>query len=134
MAGPYDHYIGELWPGAYGWLPLDENGMPIAPARIDPPNPDKGHFACHVMANPKIPLEGEDALTTPTGAPITDQMTSNVDKRDGLADTYKSAPKPAGWDSDQRKISGILERGDGDDPDWDTSDSQENTIRHRSDK
>jgi len=106
MAGKYDHYIGELWPGAYGWLPLDENGTPWAPASIEPPNPGKGHLACHVLANPKIPLGDEDALVTSTGAPITDQMISNVDKRAGMEQTYKSAPKP---------------------PDWDTSDSTENT-------
>ena len=113
MAGKYDHYIGELWPGAYGWLPLDEFGKPWAPAIIEPPNPGKGHLACHVWANNKIPLEGEDALLTSTGAPITDNMTSNVDKRGDYDQQFKSAPKPA---------------------DWDTSDSRENTIRHRSDR
>ena len=97
-SGPYDHLVGELWPGAYGWLPLDGNpGTPIAPARLEPPNPKPDHFACHVLANPKIPLEESDhALLTSSGAPLDDQMNSNVDKRASLEQEFKSAPKPQG--------------------------------------
>jgi|KBSMisStaDraftv2_1062788.scaffolds.fasta_scaffold107992_3 hypothetical protein len=113
MAGPYDHYIGKLWPGAYGWLPLDEAGTPIGPAHPNPPTEGSEQPACHVLANPKIPLGDEDALITSTGAPITDHMTSNVDKRADYDQMYKSAPKPTGFDE---------------------SDSRENTIRHRSDR
>ena len=100
--GDYDHFIGELWPGAYGWLRLDASGTPIAPATLDPPPPD--NLACYVMANPQIPLGDADQLVTPTGAPITDSMNSNVDKRMEMESTYKSTPKPDGWDdhSDKR--------------------------------
>jgi len=97
MAGKYDHFIGELWPGAYGWLPLDENGTPWSPASIEPPNPGKGHLACYVLANPQIPLGDADMLVTPSGAPITDHMTSNVDKRADLEAAYPSAAKPKDW-------------------------------------
>jgi len=98
MAGKYDHFIGELWPGAYGWLPLDANGTPWAPASIEPPNPGKGHLACYVLANPQIPLGDADMLVTPSGAPITDHMTSNVDKRAEMEASTKSAPMPSGWE------------------------------------
>jgi len=105
MAGAYDHFIGELWPGAYGWLPLDEAGTPIGPATIDPPPqgpaPQKV-YACYVLADARVPLPDDaDMLTTPTGAPITDHMNSNVDKRDDMQSMYKSAPKPVDWDETQ---------------------------------
>jgi hypothetical protein len=104
MAGPYDHFIGKLWPGAYGWLPLDENGTPNGPAHLSPPSAGSGVKACHVWANDKIPLEGQDALLTATGAPITDNMTPNTDFRPD-PQMYKSAPMPGDWvfDSEQDK-------------------------------
>jgi len=81
MAGAYDHLIGELQPGQTGWLPLDDNGMPNGPATLMPP-PELGAKACSVRANPTVPLpDDEDALYTLTGAPITDHMESNVDRR-----------------------------------------------------
>ena len=96
MAGPYDHLIGELWPGAFGWLPLDGNpGEPIGPARLEPPNAKADRFACYVMANAKIPLEGQDALVSPTGAPLQGPLNSNVDKRNQVE--QQSAPPPEGW-------------------------------------
>jgi len=79
--GDYDHLVGELSPGQSGWLPLDENGTPNGPATIQPPPPPNA-LACAVVANAAVPLpEGEDLLTTPSGAPITDSMENNVDPR-----------------------------------------------------
>jgi len=104
MAGAYDNLVGELWPGAYGWLPLDSAGTPSGPATIDPPAPGPDVYACFVYSpvpDPDPTHDPLDLLTTPTGAPITDNMNSNVDKRDTFAGMYKSAPKPADWEDTQ---------------------------------
>lgn len=81
MAGQYDHLIGELTPGATGWLPLDDAGTPSGPATLQPP-PGPNAKACSVLASPQDEIDnGADALVTLTGAPITDHMESNVDRR-----------------------------------------------------
>jgi hypothetical protein len=96
--GPFDHFVGELWPGAYGWLRLDSAGTPIAPATIEPPPPD--NLACHVTHNPTIPLpDDQDMLLTSSGASISPPMNSNIDKRVELESQYTSAAKPDNWDS-----------------------------------
>jgi hypothetical protein len=76
--GAYDQFIGELWPGATGWLPLDVNGTPSGPATLLPPDPPV--VACHVFAN-YMPNADADMLVTITGAPITDNMQPNNDIR-----------------------------------------------------
>ena len=103
--GPYDHLVGELWPGAYGWLPLDDGGTPSGPATIEPPPEGSGQLACHVYSPvpPEEPTANPpDLLVTPTGAPITDNMTPNADNRAALETQYKSAPKPPGWHPDRK--------------------------------
>ncbi len=77
LTGPYDHFVGELWPTAWGWLPLDEFGTPIGNATLEPP---ESGFACavqHVFA----PDQQAELLATITGAPITDRMQPNPDFR-----------------------------------------------------
>jgi len=74
--GDYDHLIGELTPGDYGWLPLDGAGTPSGPATLNPP-PGPDAKAAHVFA----PEDGPDALVTGSGAPIDPPLNSNVDKR-----------------------------------------------------
>jgi hypothetical protein len=81
MAGQYDHFVGELTPGQHGWLPLDENGTPIGPATIQAPIGPNA-MACSVVCNSITPLpSNQDLLLSSSGAPITDHMQSNVDKR-----------------------------------------------------
>jgi hypothetical protein len=76
--GPYDQYIGELWPGATGWLPLDDNGTPNGPATLAPP---VGNVkAAAVFAN-YAPNPDADMLVTLAGAPLTTHMNPNVDRR-----------------------------------------------------
>jgi hypothetical protein len=77
MAGAYDHFVGDLLPGDKGWLPLDENGTPIGPATKAAPVAPA--LACAVVATDGS--AGQDVLTTPTGAPITDEMEANPDFR-----------------------------------------------------
>ena len=80
MAGQFDHLVGELTPGQSGWLPLDEAGNPTGPATLSPPPPPA--LACAVMVNSTVPLpEGEDLLTTNTGAPLTPPLQSQADPR-----------------------------------------------------
>lgn len=81
MAGQYDNLIGELQPGDDGWLPLDAAGTPSGPATLQPP-PGPNALACAVHASTQEDIDaGMDALMTETGAPITDHMVSNVDRR-----------------------------------------------------
>ena len=80
--GPYDAFVGELWAGAWGWLPLDELGTPIGNATLEPPAPPA--LACavqHVFA----PSQDVEMLATITGAPITDRMQPNPDYRMSMA-------------------------------------------------
>ena len=105
---PYDIWVGKLWPGAYGWLPLDDQGVPNGPAHLNPPTVGSDQPACHVLCNPAVPLpEGQCMLQTSSGAPISPPMNSNVDKRTELESQYKSAPKPDNWidrlDDSQRR-------------------------------
>ena len=79
FAGPFDNLIGELWPGALGWLPLDENGTPNGPATIEPPE-DTDIPVCRVFAN-FAPNFDHDLLVTPSGGPITDRMIPNSERR-----------------------------------------------------
>jgi hypothetical protein len=76
--GEFDNLVGELSPGDYGWLPLDEAGNPSGPATLAPP-PGPNAKACHVYSPP----EGDDLLVTATGAPIVPPLNSNIDKRTG---------------------------------------------------
>jgi hypothetical protein len=76
--GAYDHFIGELWPGAFGWLPLDENGEPSGPATIEPP--PEGTVACKVFANLQ-PNFGADMLVSNSGAPLVPPLNPNPDVR-----------------------------------------------------
>jgi len=81
MAGPYDHLIGELTPGAKGWLPLDDAGVPSGPATLQPP-PALNAKAASVQANRTSPVpEDEHALYTSSGAEIVPPLNSNVDRR-----------------------------------------------------
>jgi len=81
MAGPYDHLIGELTPGAKGWLPLDDTGTPSGPATLQPP-PELNAKAASVQANSTSPVpEDEHALYTSSGAEIVPPLNSNVDRR-----------------------------------------------------
>jgi hypothetical protein len=80
MAGAYDHLVGELSPGAYGWLRLDVNGKPTgAPATFAPPAPGPDIWACSVRATDGS--NGQDILVTAAGAPITDENLPAVDRR-----------------------------------------------------
>ena len=80
MAGPFDHFAGDLTPGQTGWLPLDADGNPTGPATKDPPPAPA--FACSVMVNPAVPLpEGQHLLLSSTGADLSAPLQSNVDKR-----------------------------------------------------
>ena len=74
-AGPYDQFIGELTPGDYGWLPLDEAGNPVAPATIQPPRIGEYPGACHVY------LADNGEFLTASGAPLSPPLQSNVEKR-----------------------------------------------------
>jgi len=77
--GDYDHFAGELTaPGDKGWLPLDEDGTPIGPATLQAPVAPA--LACAVVAV-ELPDDQGIGLTTPTGAPITDEMVPNSDFR-----------------------------------------------------
>jgi hypothetical protein len=78
VVGPYDQYIGELWPGATGWLPLDDNGTPNGPATIAPP--PIGTKAAAVFAN-YAPNPDANLMVTLAGAPLTDRMNASVDRR-----------------------------------------------------
>ena len=73
--GAYDTMIGELLPGESGWLPLDDNGVPIGPAVKDL---TPGMKACRVTANHPSSV-GADLLVTNSGAPITEIMQANTD-------------------------------------------------------
>jgi hypothetical protein len=75
--GPYDQFVGELWPTAWGWLPLDEFGTPIGQATLEPP---ASGFACAVQHVFDISGNSE-MLATITGAPVTDRMVPNPDFR-----------------------------------------------------
>jgi hypothetical protein len=95
--GEYDHFVGELWPGAFGWLPLDPNGTPNGPATLEPPPPPA--LACHVTHDAgSVGVANADLLVTSSGAPVTDHMNSNSDNRQALDQQFKSAPKPPHWD------------------------------------
>jgi hypothetical protein len=76
--GAYDHFIGELWPGAFGWLPLDDQGVPSGPATLEPPGPDVP--ACKVFAN-NAPTIGIDMLVSASGAPLVPPLNPNPDIR-----------------------------------------------------
>jgi len=92
MAGAYDHYLGEVQPGDTGWLPLDDNGTPNGPATKEPP-PGPNAKACSVKASTQDQLDdGADALVTATGAPISDTMNSNVDRRVGDSPSAPDTP------------------------------------------
>jgi hypothetical protein len=88
MSDPYVDLVGDLQPGQIGWLPLDDAGSPSGPATISPP-PGPNAKACSVQRNSQENVDaGQDSLTTPTGAPLTPPLTSNVDRRvpnDGTA-------------------------------------------------
>ena len=96
---PYDIWVGKLWPGAFGWLPLDDAGYPNGIAHPNPPTTGSDVKACHVMCNATIPLPaGHCMLLTSSGAPISPPLNSNVDKRADLESQYKSPPAPDGWE------------------------------------
>ena len=73
--GQWDHFVGELLPGQTGWLPLDDQGIPMGPATRDRPAPPQS--ACRVYA--MAPTEGGDLLVTNSGAPIGPVMQANTD-------------------------------------------------------
>jgi len=86
--GQFDDLVGELSPGDYGWLPLDDAGNPSGPATLAPP-PGPNAKACHVFA----PEEGDDVLVSASGSPLSPPLNSNIDKRVG--DTSpEEAPSP----------------------------------------
>jgi len=76
--GAYDHLIGDLWPGAFGWLPLDEFGEPSGPATIEAP--PEGTPACKVFANAASSFAA-DLLVSASGAPLTPPLNPNSDVR-----------------------------------------------------
>lgn len=78
MAGIYDDFFGVLAPGDTGWLPLDENGTPNGPASLEPPPLDVP--ACAVQHTNMLDA-AIDKLATIAGAPITDRMQPNPDRR-----------------------------------------------------
>jgi hypothetical protein len=81
MPDPYVDLVGELQPGQEGWLPLDEAGSPSGPATLSPP-PGPNAKACSVKRNSVENVDaGQDSLTTPTGAPLSPPLQSNVDRR-----------------------------------------------------
>jgi hypothetical protein len=75
----YDQYIGELTPGATGWLPLDDQGMPNGPATLAPPA--FGVMAMRVVAtNAPVP-PGFPLMSTVSGAPIGDRNEAGTESR-----------------------------------------------------
>ena len=75
--GPYDYYTGELWPGALGWLPIDELGVPIGAATLEPP--PKGTLACRVYRNLEPGPVGHSDLVTPAGAELIPALNPSPD-------------------------------------------------------
>ena len=76
--GKYDEFIGELWPGAEGWLPLSDTGKPIGPATLEPPTDG---WAAPVFATFAPQPAGIPMLATPSGADIDDHMLPRHDFR-----------------------------------------------------
>jgi hypothetical protein len=80
MAGPFDDLVGELQPGDFGWLPLDEAGNPTGPATIEPPPAPA--LACSVKHNDQEAIdEGADALVSSAGATLNPPLQNNPDRR-----------------------------------------------------
>jgi hypothetical protein len=78
--GAYDQFIGELWPGAFGWLPLDPvTGEPSGQATLEPPE-DPDIPVCHVFAN-LMPNLNADLLVSASGAPLVAPLNPHPDPR-----------------------------------------------------
>lgn len=69
MAGPYDSLIGALTPGQFGWLIVDASGVPTA-AVATLAQPAIGTAESVPVKASITPLNGQDALVTPTGASL----------------------------------------------------------------
>lgn len=70
--------LGELNPGEEGYLPLDEDGNVIGPAKRGVP--PKGTLGARVVA----PADTRpDLLSTPSGAPIMARMNPSFDEEKG---------------------------------------------------
>lgn len=61
--------MGELEPGEEGWIPLSPEGEPTGPAQKGMAPPDQ---LAHKVVAPVLPPR--PSITTPSGAPITNQM------------------------------------------------------------
>jgi hypothetical protein len=82
--------VGELEPGDLGYVPLDLEGKPSGPAVVTPPVEDD---TPHAPVYAQIVAPSEE-LSTPAGAPITNQMNPAHNFADkGL--TERNPPGPA---------------------------------------